>query len=247
VLLYRHPEGVGVIKDHMIDMWAEGTAALEADWAANRGPLDSFTFVEETVIRLPGAADISAANMLMEVIDNDRAVPDIAHMHWTHVALRRTKHSLLTSDRPLVMPVGFGHRQCYIALPVGPRDLFVAAHDDRFSRALPTADYNKIVRLMNKDVVAQARQYVWGNDNSQVGFVCKHIATLPDRVILTDAQRASSRRRAWPVMSDNSPKSRENELVEARQRLASDGYSVHSRHTIINGKLTPSQYYGTCR
>ena len=29
--------------------------------------------------------------------------------------------------------------------------------------------------------------------------------------------------------------------------IAKDGSSVHSRHTLIGEKLTPSQYYGTCR
>ena len=29
--------------------------------------------------------------------------------------------------------------------------------------------------------------------------------------------------------------------------IANDGSSVHSRHTMISRKLTPSQYYGTCR
>lgn len=29
--------------------------------------------------------------------------------------------------------------------------------------------------------------------------------------------------------------------------IAKDGSSVHSRHTMIAGKLTPSQYYGACR
>lgn len=29
--------------------------------------------------------------------------------------------------------------------------------------------------------------------------------------------------------------------------IANDGASVHSRHTMIGGKLTPSQYYGRCQ
>jgi hypothetical protein len=29
--------------------------------------------------------------------------------------------------------------------------------------------------------------------------------------------------------------------------ITNDRSSVHSRHTMIGGKLTPSQYYGTCR
>jgi hypothetical protein len=188
-MLYRNPECVALIKSHMAEVWAEGTDALEGDWAALRGPLDQMTLAEATEIRQPSAAEISASNMLVDVIANERAVPDIANMHWTRVELSRSKYSLLTSDRPLVMPVGLGHRQCYIALPVGPRHLFVAAHDDRFSRLLPTADHTKIAKLMNKDVVRQARQYVWGQDDSQLEFVRKHFATLPDREILTEAQR----------------------------------------------------------
>jgi hypothetical protein len=188
-LLYRNPECVALIKSHMAEIRAEATDALEGDWAALRGPLDQMTFAEATAMRRPGAAQISASNMLVDVIANERAVPDIANMHWTRVQVSRSKYSLLTSDRPLVMPVGLAHPQCYIALPVGPRDLFVAAHDDRFSRLLPTADHTKIARLMNKDVVRQARQYVWGEDDSQLEFVRKHFATLPERDILTEAQR----------------------------------------------------------
>jgi hypothetical protein len=169
-LLYRNPECVRVLKDHLTEVWAEGTDALEGMWAANRTPQDRMTFAEETSVRLPGAPGISASQMLMDVIAHEDAVPDIANMHWTRVELSRSKYSLLTSDRPLVMPVGLGHQQCYIALPVGPRHLFVAAHDDRFSRLLPTADHNKIAKTMNKDVVRQARQYVWGEDDSQLGI-----------------------------------------------------------------------------
>jgi hypothetical protein len=29
--------------------------------------------------------------------------------------------------------------------------------------------------------------------------------------------------------------------------IANDASSVHSRHTMLSGKLTPSQYYGTCK
>ena len=29
--------------------------------------------------------------------------------------------------------------------------------------------------------------------------------------------------------------------------IAKDGKSVHSRHTMSPGMLTPSQYYGTCK
>lgn len=188
-LLYRNPEGVETIKTHMVNMWAEGTAALEAEYAAARAPHDEPTFAEATAKRKPGAAGISAANMLADVIGNSHAVPDITKMRWICVDVSKSELSLLTSDRPVVMPVGLSHQLCYIALPIGPYSLFVAAHDDRFSKALPAANCTKIVKVMNKDVVRQARQFVWGTDDAQIDFVRKHVGSAPDRVIITEEQK----------------------------------------------------------
>ncbi len=204
-LLYRHPEGVAFIKNHTTAMWAEATDALEAEWALRRTTTDALTFAEATAKRSPGAPDMSAADMLMDVIEGSRAVPDIAAMVWTCAELTRSKRSLLTSDRGLVMPFGLSHPDCHIALPLGPRHLFIAARDDRFVRMLPSADHNKIAAQMNKDVVEQARQYVWDEDASQLGFVTKHFAKLPDRAILTDEQRqnilAVARGKGKPIIA----------------------------------------------
>jgi hypothetical protein len=49
--------------------------------------------------------------------------------------------------------------------------------------------YTRIVKAMNRDVVRQAREFVWGSDDAQVEFVQRHMRTVSDRVILTDAQR----------------------------------------------------------
>jgi hypothetical protein len=39
-------------------------------------------------------------------------------------------------------------------------------------------------KLMNKTVVSQAQEFVWGLDDSQLPFVQKHIGTVPERVII---------------------------------------------------------------
>lgn len=188
-LLYRNPECVETIRTHMEEMWAEGTAALEPDYAARRSQHDESTFAEATMKRLPGAPGISTANMIADVIDNSRAVPDISRMRWTCVDVSRSRLSLLTSDRPVVMPLGLGNPRAHIALPIGPHRLFVAAYSDQFAKALPVASHTKIVKLMNVDVVRQGRQFVWGTDDAQIEFVRKHIGTAHDRVILTEAQK----------------------------------------------------------
>jgi hypothetical protein len=185
-LLYRNREGVEFIKTHIADIRREATLALEPDWAAMRGPLDEVTLAEASEAREPAAAAMSAANMLADIIANSRAVPDIAGMHWTRIDLSGSELPLLTSDRPLVF-VGLSDPRAYMALPIGPYDLFVAARDDRFSR--PRTDITDIAWRMNKDVVSLGRQFVWGIDDAQLDFVRTYIGSGPDRVILTETQR----------------------------------------------------------
>src|ERR1700680_2678982 len=48
--------------------------------------------------------------------------------------------SMLTSDRPLDMPHGLGSSEAYIALPIGPRMLFVADHDGTSAPRLAALD-----------------------------------------------------------------------------------------------------------
>jgi uncharacterized protein DUF4238 len=185
-LLYRNRENVEFIKEHMARLRKEATAALEAEWAARRGPLGELSLAEASAARNPGAAAKSAARMTADIIANSRAVPDIANMHWTRIDLRGSTLPLLTSDRPLVF-VGLSDPRTYMALPIGPHDLFVAARDDRFTR--PRTDVSDIAWRMNRDVVSLGRQYVWGVDDAQLDFVRTYIGSAPDREILTEAQR----------------------------------------------------------
>jgi Protein of unknown function (DUF4238) len=188
-MLFRHPEGVGTIKTHTEAMWAEATAALEATWAANRAPGNEMTFAEATAKREPGAVGTSAANLLADIMGNSRAVPDICKMRWTCVDLSKSPLSLLTSDRPLVMPFGLDNPKAYLALPLGPHQLFVAAYGDQYAKALRAHGHQKIVKIINKDVVRQARERVWATDDANIEFVRKHIGKAPERIILTDEQR----------------------------------------------------------
>ena len=188
-MLFRHPESVDTLKTHSADMWAEATAALEAVWAAERAPGDNTTFAEVTAKREPGAVGTSAANLLADVIANSRAVPDICKMRWTCVDLSQSPITLLTSDRPLVMPFGLDDPKAYLALPMGPRHLFVAAYGDQYAKALRANGHGKIVKIINKEVVRQARETVWDTDDANIEFVRKHIGKAPERVILTGEQR----------------------------------------------------------
>ena len=187
-LLYRNRECVDLIKTHMAEIHSEATLAREPEWAAQRGPLDERTFAEATAARKPNAADISASNMVADIIANSRAVPDIASMHFACIDVRKSKTPLLTSDRPLVA-TPLSHPQANWALSIGPHHLFVAAFDAQLIAKLLRVDVTKLVMQMNRDVVSQARALVWGVDDGELDFVQTWIGSSPDRVILTEAQR----------------------------------------------------------
>jgi hypothetical protein len=188
-MLYRNRECVEFIKAHMAEVWREATAALEQDWAARRKPDEHRTLAEATAARQPGAAETSAANILSDIIGNHRAVPDIVRMNWGKINLSGSKIPLLTSDRPLAF-VALSDPNAYIALPIGPFDLFVAAFDDRFSR--PRQDATDTAWRMNRDAVSNGREFVWGLDDGQIEFVRTYIGSAPDRLILSRAQQEES-------------------------------------------------------
>jgi hypothetical protein len=105
-------------------------------------------------------------------------------MKWSRLDLSKSSHQLLTSDRPIVMPLGLDNPKAYISLPLSPNILFVASHEA--SRFDPNP--RKIARFINEQVVAQARRYVWGTTDAQLTFIRKRFGKLPDREILTAQQ-----------------------------------------------------------
>jgi hypothetical protein len=108
------------------------------------------------------APHIGAALMLQDIIDNERVGPTVFGMNWSRVSVGRSNVPLLTSDRPLDMPIGLGQKNAYIALPIGPYDLFVAANDPDIAKAASEENPTSPVKKMNFAVVRRARLFVWG-------------------------------------------------------------------------------------
>jgi hypothetical protein len=127
--------------------------------------------------------------LLQQIIDNQRVGPTIFDMHWSRVSVAASNFSLLTSDRPLDMPQGLASQDAYIALPIGPKMLFVAGHDATWANTLASANPTTVVKNVNLAVVSQARKFVWGVDHGQLAFVQKRMSTAPDKPIITDQQK----------------------------------------------------------
>jgi hypothetical protein len=189
-LMFRSPETVQLVKGHVATMWGEGLQALEHDYDARRLPSDPADFAGYLALTNPATAQISATNMLMSIIDNDRLGPTIFGMNWSVVRLQGSKFGLLMSDRPIDRPFGLGDPRGYIAMPIGPDRIFLAANDSHFGKRVSARSATDVAKALNKLVVSRAKEYVWDVDDSQLAFVRKHMGKSPLPPAITEEQRA---------------------------------------------------------
>jgi hypothetical protein len=162
-LMFRNPHAVRELKSHVREM--------------HRGRTQ------------PTDAEVGATNLLIDIIDNDRLGPSIFDMNWSRLLLTDSTLSLLNSDRPLDRPLGLNDPRAYVAFPIAPDMLFLAAHDITLAHKIFEGNHTLAAKQMNRTVVSQAREFVWGVDDRQLPFVQKHMGTAPERTIFAERQR----------------------------------------------------------
>ena len=143
---------------------------------------------EYTEAREPYAADLNAFEVLTDSIKGERLNSPILRMEWLVRDLSHSMVQLVTSDRPIFIPKGFAYREAFIALPIGSRHLFVAAYDLRAAHVLLHKRPTQVARIINREVIVQARNYVWATDETVLAEVKEFMSTLPDRVLLSEEQ-----------------------------------------------------------
>ncbi|MEO8881823.1 MAG: DUF4238 domain-containing protein, partial [Devosia sp.] len=193
-LRFRNPDTVVDLKLHMLNVWSTAKDSIKKNFATWRRDDDPETWEEFEKLLAPAAPHIGATNLLIEIIDNDRIGPVIFDMHWSLHRLIDSKVPLLTSDRPLDWPAGLSHPKAYIALAVSPDIVFVAANDRAMQGWAKSQAHSQLAKGLNKAVVTQAREYVWGTDDGQIDFVRKHFGTAPIYSAITEAQKAEALR-----------------------------------------------------
>jgi hypothetical protein len=174
-LLHGTPEAVSRFTSQV----AEHVAALEdkfrANYASLRGPTDLETYEdrgsdEEHLAR-------TTVRTLQTVMDSKHLGNYLNGMAWDVVPLR-SSYSLLTSDRPLLMTNGIRGPGKHLAMPIGPRLLFIAADDPAEVQRLAQQDHDALAKVTNDRVVRQARGFVWGLDDTQLRFVERRLGDM---------------------------------------------------------------------
>ncbi len=143
----------------------------DAEYDAIRRPGDPATIYEWTLEHQPHIIENAHKNFLPAMIDHEDLGQHLINMVWVTTDVSTAKHSLLTSDRPFNWSGGWKDAKALLAFPLGPDRLFLATNSRPLMEAVVSNPVDKVVRLVNDDVVRLAVDFVVGRDASQLSFV----------------------------------------------------------------------------
>lgn len=116
-----------------------------------------------------------AAHHLSIFLSNEKFIRRMGSMSWKVVELSKSKHELLTSDRPLHFNVNNQTNLPIITLPVGPKTVFFASENTMHLQQIAEANQSQLVKKINGLTVGSATNSVFGRTESQKKYISKYL------------------------------------------------------------------------
>lgn len=171
-LMLRNPEYVAQMAAEVVSFYDPVSGEYNnVKYQEIRQPDDPETFEEYLAKCAYHPAGRMSAYALQTIIDSPRMGGHLNQMRWSVVTIAKERHTLLTSDRPIIMTNGIIGKDDHLALPLGPRMLFVACNNIETENMIKTIDPGILMAQINDRVASQARKYVYGADNKHLRFV----------------------------------------------------------------------------
>lgn len=172
-LLVRCPEDILDLRV----LWRErvfGTSGVNSQEEYNRvRPSDYPENFADYLRSLPLAIkEFHQFQSLISMIDSEKVGTRLINLVWEVVETSTVVPSFLTSDRPVIRNRGAA---LHFALPISPRQLFIAAPSDVMTRILRMREID-LVKDSNRLVVEGAQRFVYGVDDAQKRFVFNRIS-----------------------------------------------------------------------
>lgn len=174
---HRTPERVRHIREGLVGEMESllGTMRTEYEAGAGASSPPSVSFDRRASKLLRETQDFTWGTTLMNLVNSDLVGPKIYGMRWTIRRLDRSNHDLLLGDHPLIGSNGFAHETGHIALPVGPRMLFVATNNVTTERRILAQADSQIVRTANRETMWHAKRFVYATGEQHVAFVDRRL------------------------------------------------------------------------
>jgi hypothetical protein len=182
--IHRNPEKISEISRVFREGYDQITHDLENRYDALRFPTDPPDYQAYLASRKPGTQEIARANLLKKLMDSEFIGTSLNKMEWSVWGFEHTQRTLMTSDRPIVIPKGLAHDDSYVGIAISPRHMFVACNNPSlFATIRRTTGDEKLVGIHNDAVARQAADYVYAVDYSQATFVNNRLGLQPPQFL----------------------------------------------------------------
>lgn len=191
-MLLRHPEDVAELARLVDDDWTNLTQEVQDAYYRDRKPEMPGTAEEWWEQNRFAFREQARLKWHRNLIDHEGIGRRLNSMSWNVANVTASKHILLTSDRPVIINGGIGDRDVSILVPLSPTSLFIAVRDETILTKIRSESPTQLVARVNRQVVANARTFVFGSDGRYGEFIKKHFATSNEPSLL---QKLAAKRR----------------------------------------------------
>lgn len=166
-LLHRNPEQIA--KSHKtVSLYASiMRSKYEQEYEARKDDQHPPTFQEFWDEIRPAMIERMWIRLIQSNIDNFEVGNHVNKLVWRVIDFHGSD-TLLTGDRPIIMTNGMVAPDSYLAIPIGPRKMFLATQNIEYSNFLAQGDSDQFISFINDRIVRQARRFCIGIDNSHL-------------------------------------------------------------------------------
>jgi len=176
LLMFRTPANLAAFQHGFKGALSQPLDDVDAQYAELKAPDDPATYEEYAVRHDPLIFDRITMLEFPRVALNEMVGAHLLRMHW--FVMKPSKGAFLISDEPVVMQAGLAKPMGHIAVPIGPKALFLATFDIPTQQVIARMKCKDIVREVNRQVVGRASRFVAAQDEQQERFIRNHFGTI---------------------------------------------------------------------
>lgn len=174
-LVVRSPEYLELAGQQIANLTPEILEGVRDEYPQLRSPNDPESFDEFKEKYARSSIAIAAPHALPHLIYSRRVAKEIASFIWSTRGVLTAKHTMLTSDRPIIMTNGLRQKDAHIVIPISPTVLFHASRYQSTCDWINSLSSDVVVETVNAKVAEQAIKYVYGVNDKQLRFVANRL------------------------------------------------------------------------
>jgi len=170
-LLLRCPEDIDCFREWWHEDFHRTDPEGERRYQKSRKSNDPETFAEYLSSQPLSVKEAYLFKVFSSLVEHDVIGEHVNNMHWDVIDMPSSAPQLLTSDRPVIRSNNLKDDAGHIALPIGPRVLFIASHNIQFLKDIRRTNKISLIKECNRQVVEGAVRFAYACDDSQARFI----------------------------------------------------------------------------